>query len=98
MSEDYLATVESYRAYLDALPDVTEDELYCVQIVGDEVTETQALVLAMTDAEAVEALDVVFLEVHGNMDDYAEYDYMVAVSPVDDAGKRRELARLELMW
>lgn len=98
MSDDYLATVKSYRAYLDSLPDVTEDDVYCIQVVGEEFTETQALVMAMNDAEAIEALDVVFLQVHLDREKYADYGYVVAVSPVDGDGERRELARIGLEW
>lgn len=98
MSEDYLATAESYRAYLDSLPDVTEEDVYCIKIIGDEFTDVHALPLVMTDAEAIDALDITFLEVYREREKYIDYKYMVAVSPVDDYGERRQLARLEILW
>lgn len=96
MSEDYLATAQSFRAYLDSLPDVGEEDVYCVEIVSEEYTDTHMLVMAMTDSDAIESFDVTFLEVHRELDKYADAKYMRVIAPADAEGVRRELARISL--
>lgn len=97
MSEDYLATVESYRAYLESLPELTEDMFYYVDIVCEKLTHRHGLVLAMSDAEAIEQFDVTFLEIHRDKKGYENPEALVLVAPADSSGERREIARIDLV-
>jgi hypothetical protein len=94
MAEDYLATVESYRAYLESLPEPTEDSMYCVEVVYEEEVHTYALLFAMTEAQAIEQFDVSFMDAH-NEPELGLPLFMRLVSPVDNDGDKSEIARID---
>ena len=85
----------NYRAWLDSLPEVTEDGLYCVDIVTEDETHRHGLLLAGTRSQAIEQFDITFLQYH-NEKKYGDALYMTLVEPADDAGFKREIARIDL--
>jgi hypothetical protein len=94
--DDYLATVENYRAYLAGLPEPTDDDMYCVEIVGRDSTTRYALMFEMDDASALEVFDISFMEIYRDNSDDEFPEYMVLLSPENEYGERREVARIDL--
>lgn len=92
MAEDYLDSVESYRAYLDSLPEPSMDNMYCVEIEYEEETHTHALVTAMNDTQAIEQFDISYMMAHNDEGLGAPVSVKL-VAPIVD-GERREIARI----
>ena len=92
-----IATDQGWREYIESLPEITPEMLYSVDIVCKETTHRHGLVLAMNDAQAIEQFDITFLEIHREEEGYEEPESLVLVSPEDENGERRELARIDLV-
>lgn len=92
-----IATDQGWRDYIESLPEITPEMLYSVDIVCKDKTYRHGLVLATTDAQAIEQFDITFLEIHREEEGYEEPESLVLVSPEDENGDRRELARIDLV-
>lgn len=92
-----IATDQGWRDYIESLPEVTPEMLYSVDIVCKDKTYRHGLVLAVTDAQAIEQFDITFLEIHREEEGYEDPESLVLVSPEDANGDRRELARIDLV-
>jgi hypothetical protein len=90
-----LESIENYRAWLDSLPEVDEDNMYCIDIVTEDETHRHGLLLARNRGEAIEQFDITFLQ-HHNEKQYGDALYMTLVAPVDADGFKQELARIDL--
>jgi hypothetical protein len=91
--DEALKTPGGFRKYLESLPEVTEEELYCIDIYAGGNRYRHQLVWPISDEEALEQMDLTFLQVHNNRM-YGKPEEMVLVSPTDPDGDRRELSRL----
>jgi hypothetical protein len=91
---DYLESVETYRAYLESLPEPTTDSMYCVEVDYVEETHTIGLMTAMTEAQALEQFDITFMDAHNNPELGAPIG-MTLIAPVDSDGDRAEIARID---
>lgn len=91
-----LENVENYRAWLASLPEITEDSLYCIDIVTEDETHRHGLLLAGDKAQAIEQFDITFLQ-HYNEKQYGDALYMSLVEPADADGFKREIARIDLV-
>ncbi len=92
-----IATDQGWRDYIESLPEITPEMLYSVDIVCKDKTYRHGLVLATTDAQAIEQFDITFLEIHREEEGYEDPESLVLVSPEDADGERRELARIDLV-
>jgi hypothetical protein len=91
-----IATNEGWTEYINSLPEITPEMLYTVNVVCKDAVHSHGLVLAMTEAQAIEQFDITFLEIHREEEGYEDPEALVLLTPADENGERREIARIEL--
>ncbi len=91
-----LGSIESMRKYWEELPEVDNDDLYCIVLSGEDMEdEHYYLLMVMNDDQAYESLDASFMYTH-NVESREKVTRMTLLRPANEYGERNEMANMEV--